>query len=97
MNDALKKINGYGAMAIRGTIVVLIPICIFFGNQLSQDIRTKFTELTVDMRVIRSDIGELQSSIVGKTTYYRDQGMLRASIHRIEDKIDKYHSNGGMR
>ena len=86
MNGMLGKINGYGAMLLRGAIVVLIPVAIFFGNQLSQDIRTKFTELTLDMRIVRNDIQELRGEIVGKAIYYKDQAEIRAWLLRLEDR-----------
>ena len=86
MGKILNVFNGGMAAVLRVAILIMIPIVLFFGNQLSQDIRTKFDEITYDIRLLRV-------SIVGKEVYHRDMDRIDHRISQIEKRT--YKIRGG--
>jgi len=82
MGKILNVFNGGMAAFLRITIFLMMPIMLFFGNQLSQDIRTKFEEITYDIRVLRV-------SIVDKELYHRDIDRIEKRISKMEHKVYK--------
>ncbi len=89
MNPTLQKINGYGAMGLRGAIVILIPVFIWVASQLGQDIRAKFDEITKDLGAIRSEITAVRKEMVPKDAYYLEIARQDSRLTRIEARLDK--------
>ena len=83
--------NGTGSIITRGLVTVFVAFAVFMGNQLSSDIRTKFNELTHDIRELRNDIRSVQVNVIGIDRYRQDMSEIRAAIVANTAQMHKLH------
>lgn len=84
--------NGTGSLITRALVTAFVAFAVFSGNQISQDIRTKFNELTHDIRELRNDIKCVQINVIGIDRYRQDISELRAAIASNTVQMHKLHT-----
>jgi len=84
-NVVFSLANGIGSVILKIFFTIMISIILWFGNQLSQDIRTKFQEITDDIRIIRIDITHLMR----RETFFKEIDKVNDRINRVDDKIER--------
>jgi hypothetical protein len=76
--------NGIGAMVIRTSIVVFIPISIWFANAAWDELREWMREMSGDMKEVRTEIGGIKMKIVDLEAHDRMQEAVDRAIENTK-------------